>query len=147
SWPARQIQPARHTSPKGRPRPASPHGRPRPDRYLVPDLRKQSDSLAAADHARRGSQPPRGLRDAHGGDSNNFLSRKPVPACIGPPRPSSVEPDTNIEQGKAEANKEIACPWSTRSPTCRWPPSAARRSSWPNTRCRGSWRPAPSTPP
>jgi cation diffusion facilitator family transporter len=106
---------------------------PRPDRELIPDLWQQPQFLAIAEHASRRSQPPGGLRDAHVRYSNNFLSRKPVPACAGPPRPSTVD----ARQASAGAKKEIACPWSTRSQTCRWPPSAARRFSWPSTRCRG----------
>jgi len=43
----------------------------------VADPGQEAEILAVAEHASRGSQPPGGLRDAHGTNSNNFVSRKP----------------------------------------------------------------------
>ena len=55
-----------------------------------------------------------------------MTSTLPAPAAALDPRPSPTA--------------------TSRSPTCPWPPSVARRSSSPSTRCPVSWRSGASTP-
>src|SRR5205807_3867608 len=48
--------------------------------------------LAVAEHASRRAEPPGGLRDAHGGDLNIFVLRRPRKKCGDRPWSRSVEP-------------------------------------------------------
>ena len=59
----------------------------------------------------------------------------PEPARAGPPsRPIRPGPTERRPQRRSSMTNEHAHPTS-RSPTSPWPSSAARRSSWPSTRC------------
>jgi cation diffusion facilitator family transporter len=86
----------------------------------------------------RGDNPRRRAASEIRIDSESYilLSETPSWACGRPAHPIRSIRSTTRQQGR---HRESACPphrFRTRSLIYRWPPSGAKRSSWPSTRCR-----------
>src|SRR5579875_65509 len=84
------------------PRPAGSRGGVPPGVAAHPG--QQPQVLAVPEHPGGRAEPPRGRRDPHGHDLNNFTSRKPGSGCGRRPRAPSVGPYRNVKPSFGQKN-------------------------------------------